>query len=264
MKKHIPSALFVLLCTSLTATAQEIMVFEMKDSTAHEFNVEDIRRIIFRSKEELPNDSTVYLSCPDDHHPHLIDLGLPSGTKWACCNVGAHKPEGSGGYYAWGEVEEKDDYEWETYQFVDYDTEECVYIADDISGSEYDVAHVLWGGAWRMPTLTEITELEDSNYTTCEWTQVNGVYGCRIVSIVKGFEGNSIFLPAAGQCRGSEVRDTGEQGLYWGSSIRDITDDSTYPSGDCMRLSDDYYSKGAAARWRGYSIRPVVSLDAIQ
>ena len=57
-----------------------------------------------------------YLSCPDNHHPHLINLGLPSGTLWACCNVGATTPEGSGGYYAWGETEEKSEgYDWKNY-----------------------------------------------------------------------------------------------------------------------------------------------------
>ena len=55
-------------------------------------------------------------SCPDGHHPHAIDLGLPSGTKWACCNVGAEKPEDDGGYYAWGETGEKEEYTWVTYQ----------------------------------------------------------------------------------------------------------------------------------------------------
>ena len=54
-------------------------------------------------------------SCPDDNHPHAIDLGLPSGTKWACCNVGATTPEENGGYYAWGETEEKELYDISTY-----------------------------------------------------------------------------------------------------------------------------------------------------
>ena len=53
----------------------------------------------------------VVLTCPDDNHPHDIDLGLPSGTMWACCNVGAQKPYERGGYYAWGETEEKDSYD---------------------------------------------------------------------------------------------------------------------------------------------------------
>ena len=55
-----------------------------------------------------------YLTCPDNNHPHIIDLGLPSGTKWACCNVGASIPEGYGYYYAWGETETKDHYDWNT------------------------------------------------------------------------------------------------------------------------------------------------------
>ena len=109
--------------------------------------------------------------CPDDHHPHQIDLGLPSGTKWACCNVGADKPEAYGGYYAWGETEEKDVYNDVTYQYStgedgngdgyydDYHVETSfdVYgvwqsLGDDIAGSQYDVAQVKWGGDWQMPT----------------------------------------------------------------------------------------------------------------
>ena len=65
---------------------------------------------------EEPEQRESYLSCPDNHHPHLINLGLPSGTLWACCNVGATTPEGSGGYYAWGETEEKSEgYDWKNY-----------------------------------------------------------------------------------------------------------------------------------------------------
>ncbi|MBR2192647.1 MAG: hypothetical protein IJ910_04970 [Bacteroidaceae bacterium] len=56
----------------------------------------------------VTGDLTTYPDCPDDHHPHLIDLGLPSGTRWACCNVGADAPESYGGFYAWGETTEKD------------------------------------------------------------------------------------------------------------------------------------------------------------
>lgn len=51
-----------------------------------------------------------YLQCPDERHPHMIDLGLPSGTKWACCNVGADRPNGYGNLYAWGESARKTDY----------------------------------------------------------------------------------------------------------------------------------------------------------
>ena len=59
------------------------------------------------------------MTCPDNNHPHAIDLGLPSGTKWACCNVGATNPEEYGGYYAWGETKEKDIYGRNTYAWYD-------------------------------------------------------------------------------------------------------------------------------------------------
>lgn len=196
----------------------------------------------------------------------LVDLGLPSGTLWATCNLGASKPEGYGCYYAWGETTSSCNgktFTEDTYKYYNGSVM-TKYTEEGVLDSSDDAATFAWGGAWRMPTRTEITELENEQYTTCEWTQVNGVYGCRITSIVKGFEGNSIFLPAAGQGRGSEVRDVGEQGLYWGSSIRLISEDYPYESADCIRLSEDYYSKGASGRWKGFSIRPVVSLDAIK
>ncbi len=98
------------------------------------------------------------VSCPDDNHPHMIDLGLPSGVKWACCNVGASKPENYGGYYAWGETEVKNDYSFETYIHCDGTQETCHYLGN-ITGTAYDVAHVKWGEAWRMPTIAERDEL---------------------------------------------------------------------------------------------------------
>lgn len=203
---------------------------------------------------------------PSNYRNHdLVDLGLPSRTLWATCNLGASSPEGYGCHYAWGDTESSCDgktFSEETYKFYSA-SGMTKYTAVGVLESSDDAATVEWGGAWRMPTRTEITELENEDYTTAEWTTVNGVYGCRFTSIVEGYKGNSIFLPAAGYYKGNQLKDAGEQGLYWGSSIRDINSDSTYPSGDCIRLSDGYYSKGAANRWRGYSIRPVVSLDAI-
>ena len=96
-----------------------------------------------------------YLKCPDNRHPHLIDLGLPSGTKWACCNLGADKPEAYGGYYAWGEIEEKTFYNEVTYQYSTgedtdgdgwYDKNRSYKnLGSDIASTQYDVAHVKWG-----------------------------------------------------------------------------------------------------------------------
>ena len=72
---------------------QDVLTVKLKDGTSHEFMVDEVSEVTFQAIE------TPHLSCPDDNHPHMIDLGLPSGTKWACCNVGASAPEEYGGYY---------------------------------------------------------------------------------------------------------------------------------------------------------------------
>ena len=124
-----------------------------------------------------------------------IDLGLPSKTKWASCNVGATKPEEYGGYYAWGETEEKETYTWESY--IHWVWVGSYYnlldLGSDISGTDYDVAHVTWGGDWVMPTYDDFEELFDN--CDYEWTTLNGVDGMKFTSKTNG---NSIFLPAAG------------------------------------------------------------------
>lgn len=146
------------------------------------------------------------LTCPDSHHPHLIDLGLPSGTMWACCNVGANAPKEFGGKYAWGETETKDVYNIKTYKFAkevdpnSYDGHYWiwmdyryiyVYIGNNISGTDYDVAHVRWGKPWRMPTSTESQEICD-NCTWVEYT-LNGTAGYKVI----GPNDNYIFMPKA-------------------------------------------------------------------
>ena len=89
--------------------------------------------------------------CPDDKHPHAIDMGLPSGTKWACCNTGASSPEGYGGYFLWGDLSDIDAYlSWRSYgeplRYAGYPQ-----LGEDIAGSEYDVARYRWGSPWQMP-----------------------------------------------------------------------------------------------------------------
>ena len=193
------------------------------------------------------NDDNTYLSCPDDNHPHMIDLGLPSGTKWACCNVGASSPKDYGGYYAWGEINEKTEYNWNTYIHTEGSKKTCYNLGSDIAGTKYDVAHVKWGGGWHMPTLTQIQELIDN--TTSEWTSKNGIVG----SMFTGSNGSTIFLPAAGR-RGSEPDLTGSLGYYWSSTPREY--------GKCYAY--DLYFHLYGARWNyddyryyGLSVRPV-------
>ena len=149
-----------------------------------------------------------------------VDLGL--SVKWATFNVGATSPEEYGGYYAWGETEEKEDYSWETYKWCNgsYDTM-TKYCTNSSYGTvdnktvldlEDDVAHVKWGGDWRMPTTDEQDELR--NNCTWEWTALNGVNGYRVT----GPNGNSIFLPAAGYRYRTAVGSRGYYCLYWSGS----------------------------------------------
>ena len=192
-----------------------------------------------------PHDQLSYLTCPDDNHPHAIDLGLHSGTKWACCNVGASSHEQYGGYYAWGETEEKDYYDDSTYKYYNSETGEYIHIGDDIAGTEYDVAHVKWGGSWRMPSFDQQTELRI--YCSETWTTQNGVEGM----LVTGPNGGTVFLPAAGYRWRDGLYDGG--GDYW-SSTRDLF--FGYPA-------YDLFFDGRGLDWgygdpdHGLTVRPV-------
>ncbi len=192
--------------------------------------------------------------CRDHNHVHAVDLGL--SVKWACCNVGATKPEDYGGYYAWGETEEKSDYDWDTYytttQYgpdIDYGTVDNKRVLDPAD----DVAHVKWGGSWRMPTIDEIEELIiECNW---QWTSLNGVNGYRVI----GPNGNSIFLPAAGYRNGTELLGRGINGYYWSSSLLDYyycshTYGLYFRGGYFYYGSSDWYFD---YRYHGLSVRPV-------
>ena len=135
---------------------------------------------------EVEYTHTSSLSCPDNNHPHAIDLGLPSHTLWACCNIGATNPEEHGEHYAWGMttnvVGEK------------YPLGKTLW-GTDIAGTEYDVACEKWGGAWRIPTREQMKELMDE--CPNEWVVIGGYDvggGLRFT----GPNGNSILLVAAG------------------------------------------------------------------
>ena len=180
-----------------------------------------------------------------------IDLGLPSGTKWAPWNVGASKPEDYGGYYAWGETEVKDIYSWETYIHCDGTAETCHDIGTNIAGTEYDVAHVKWGGSWRMPTEEEMNELiENCDY---EWTELNGVMGGKFTSRKNGA---TIFLPAAGGRLSTEIEDING---YWSGTIAD--DDYHWSSFSIFFDPDGRHCNASYGRVYGFTVRPVLSSD---
>lgn len=154
----------------------------------------------------------IFSVCSKDNHAGLIngheyvDLGLPSGLKWAKCNVGANTPEEYGDYFAWGEIAPKS-------EFYEENCKTFYKDITDISGNpKYDVARSHWGGTWRLPTKEEIQELRDN--CIWEWTTKNGVNGY----LVTGPNGNYIFLPAAGYRNGSSLYHAGSYGCYRNST----------------------------------------------
>lgn len=186
-----------------------------------------------------------YGLCPDSSHPHAVDLGL--SVKWACCNVGAESPEDIGDYYAWGEVETKGKYTWETYihckgkfdTLTKYCTSKWLGEVDSLTVLEPkdDVAHEEWGEDWRMPTKEEQEEL----WTKCtmEITHQNGVSGYKFTAP----NGNSIFLPMESSGR----FDVGAG--YWSSSL--------HKSSSCDAYGDGFAGKIFDERYMGHLVRPV-------
>ena len=184
--------------------------------------------------------------------PEAIDLGLPSGVKWATFNVGASSPEDFGNYFAWGETETKSVYSWETYKWCSgsqnsltkYNSNPDFGVVDYKTAldPEDDVAHVRWGDNWRMPTYAEFDELVNE----CTWAsmKMNDVEG----KIVIGPNGNSIFLPQAGE----GGFPGGLLGDYWSSTkLGDYAQCLYY-----MNFVQLLHIGGGDSN-RGFTIRPV-------
>ena len=176
-----------------------------------------------------------------------VDLGLPSGLKWATCNVGAEKPEDYGDYFAWGEIETKSEY-------TESNSLTHGKQMDDISGDvQYDVAAANWGGSWRMPTKDEMIEL----VSNCEWEWIlieKNDYDS--VKCYKGIgpNGNSVIFPVAGCYNGPSLISVGTGGLCWTSTPYDVK----------LNLAYEFYFNDYNAevsyignRFIGQSVRPV-------
>ena len=213
----------------------------------------------------------------------FVDLGL--SVKWAAWNIGAERPEEYGDYYAWGETEPyyevgyaqespqahwKDGYsagyDWSNYKWCNgsyntltkYNTISSYGTVDNkiVLDPEDDVAHVKWGGSWRMPTKAEQEELHNS----CTWTwyssgnsEFNGVAGYKVTSNVYGYTGRFIFLPAAGYRYATSLYDAGEGGIYWSSSLS-----SDYPyDARGLDFGSGSHGTGIYYRYYGLSVRPV-------
>ena len=161
-------------------------------------------------------------------HHEYVDLGLPSGTLWATCNVGANNPWEAGDYFAWGETVPKKEYNYGTHKYFNGDsydkkTKYCSKSSQGDNGfkdnltklQEMDDAAIQnWGSEWNTPKITRWKELK--NYCIWKWTTQNGKNGYMIKSKKNN---NEIFLPAAGHCMDKELRGYNNNGEYWASTL---------------------------------------------
>ena len=190
-----------------------------------------------------------------------VDLGLPSGTLWATCNVGASSPEEDGDHFAWGETEPKEIYSWLTYKWCNgkytsltkYCTNSDYGTVDNLLELEPgdDAAFVNMGPSWRMPTREQLDELKYE----CRrmWTTLNGRDGYLII----GLNGNTLFLPAAGERVGAELNYVDSECCYWSRELTSYDDPVT-------AYATDFYTLAGSGRHCGYSVRAVrMSLDDV-
>ncbi|MDO4159178.1 MAG: hypothetical protein Q4D41_01815 [Prevotellaceae bacterium] len=198
MKKIIYKSLFILSSVltfgSLDASSQNVTVY-LNDGTSVQYPSEQVDSVVFSPAEE--------------NQPEAVDLGL--SVLWASYNVGATNPQESGDFFAWGETETKDSYNSSTYFDPEYTYWELTNDTCFSGKPEYDAATCIWGSEWRTPTVAEYIEL----ITMCTWksTRIRGINGYRVT----GVNGNSIFLPAAGNAYDSSVYGAQDMGFYWTS-----------------------------------------------
>lgn len=228
--------------------------------------------MIFAVGCNKPSEPVAHSGSLNGHN--YVDLGLPSGTLWATCNVGADTPEGYGDYYAWGETEPKAVYYWDTYKYCEGDlyslTKYCCDSSYGYNGFadnlivlqiEDDAAAANWGDVWRMPTDIQWKELMDNTVAT--WTLKNGVKGW----LFSANNGNALFLPASGSGDhlGGGSDGLGSTGYYWSSShyvgdIISLAEDICKTGVWILNFSSDTYSMKIGCRAFGMSVRPVCTI----
>ena len=190
-----------------------------------------------------------------------VDLGL--SVKWATCNIGATKPEEYGNYYAWGELNPKNDYSWNSYRLCKFQAEKNkknlmryntvidygnVDNKIELDASD-DIANKLLGGKWRMPTVSEIREL--LHYCSWRYISQNHLWGYLVSS---NKTGGSIFLPAAGYRNIGSLIGEAAFGAYWSKNLV-----SDFPIGaNYLYFSIERAGFSEYYRYCGHTIRPVL------
>lgn len=192
-----------------------------------------------------------------------VDLGLPSGTLWATCNVGANKPSDFGLYFQWGDtqgytkeqVRKSKQFNWADYKWNpsgDGNTFTKYEANGDILDLEDDAAHVNMGGDWHMPTPEQIQELINTTNTTSIWMAQGGVNGRLFTS--KKDNSKTIFIPAAGDACDGSVFDSGDYGYVWSSMLRV----GNAINGQVLDFGSGDFNQNYYYRFLGFSVRGVV------
>ena len=191
----------------------------------------------------------------------FVDLGLPSGTLWATCNVGAISPEQKGDFFAWGETKTNSSYEWSGYSYSNAKslTKYCTKSSYGSNGftdgltellPEDDAATANWGAEWQMPSIVQFEELMNDEYTIKESTTQNGTNGMRITSKSNA---HSIFLPISGYMDGTEIK-TKVRGYYWSRSVDVLVPDK----GNSIFITESAtVNLHSYQRCYGMNVRPV-------
>ena len=189
-----------------------------------------------------------------ENYVEQVDLGLPSGTIWATCNLGASSPEEYGNYYAWGETKQKDDYDFDNYKFGTEDNYTKYNKKDGktILDLEDDAANAVLGGKWHMPTKEQIQELIDN--TTNKVIELNGVKGNLFTSKKNG---NTLFFPFSGGKTFSKLSGEGLYSSFLSSSLYTPYKDSNYARIFSPNSNYQVASLEISPRFCGISVRGV-------
>lgn len=202
----------------------------------------------------------------------FVDLGLPSGTLWATCNIGANSPEDYGYYFSWGETAPKTEYDWNTYKYCKGSastlTKYCTNSEYGYNGftdnlvellPEDDAATANWGDGWQMPSTEQVRELLDDNNTEKRVAEINGWKGLLITS--KRFNTEQLFLPFGGWVTGRYRSEAGEGGNYWSRSLDTLDPLPKYANYLMTHPTPCFYIED---RRTGYNVRPVCSTPPIE
>lgn len=185
--------------------------------------------------------------------PEEVDMGL--SVKWSSFNLGASKPEEYGSYYSWG-MTELTEYAQNLYKWYDRGRYQKYCDNDNLRTlePEDDVANVILGNGWRMPTITEWDELLNPSNCKWEWVNVNGINGYKVTSKKTGHTDSSIFLPAAGGCGYLYFSNLGESARYWASTMNLATRER---NADFLFFNESGAELSNGVKYLGQPIRPV-------